>query len=201
MLCHAISEQVVYSQHKIILSQQQPSIGATWIHLKLVRIRPFRCGCSNGMQHPKHAPDHLCKLIFSFLFFLPKSKGKRTPSHPNGLSCAHAQGVTWHIGAGEEQRVSRSRQISHPAVELDDIPTDHYYHQKMLYTFMCLHISTIQLCILCQFFHVCDLRKAILIEKNEAITKQHIHIFCLYATVLRVFRISGGLFQFVLSIQ
>ena len=39
------------------------------------------------------------------LFFLLKSRGKRTLSQPNGLSCAHAQGVTWHIGAGEEQRV------------------------------------------------------------------------------------------------
>ena len=58
MLCHAISKQIVYSQHKIILSQQQPSIGPTWIHFKLARIRPFRCGCSIGMQHPKHAPDH-----------------------------------------------------------------------------------------------------------------------------------------------
>ena len=140
--CYASSEQ----------NHNQPATNLNWAKLdtfQACEICLFRCSCSIGMQHPKHAPDRLCKLIFSFLFFLPKSKGKRTPSHPNGLSCAHAQGVTWHIGAGEEQRVSRSRQISHPAVELDDIPTDHFYHQKMLSIFMCLHISTIQLCILC----------------------------------------------------
>jgi hypothetical protein len=67
--CYAFSEQ-------IIISQQQPSIGANWIHFKLVRICFFRCSCSIGMQHPKHAPDHLCKLIFSFSFFFKNQKAK-----------------------------------------------------------------------------------------------------------------------------
>jgi hypothetical protein len=91
MLCHAISKQIVYSQHKIILSQQQPSIGPTWIHFKLVRIRHFRCGCSIGMQHPKHAPDRLCKLIFSFLFFSSKIKRQKdaiTPQRSRLCACA-----------------------------------------------------------------------------------------------------------------
>ena len=51
----------------------------------------FRCSCSTGTQNTKHAPDHPCKPIVFQFFLLIKSKGKRTPSHPNGLSCAHAQ--------------------------------------------------------------------------------------------------------------
>jgi hypothetical protein len=67
---------IVYSQLKIIISQQQPSIGPNWIHFKLVRSVFFRCSCSIGMQHPKHVPDHPCKLIFSFSFFFKNQKAK-----------------------------------------------------------------------------------------------------------------------------
>ena len=135
--CYAFSEQIVYSQHKIIISQQQPSIGPNWIHFKLVRSVFFRCSCSIGMQHPKHVPDHPCKLIFSFSFFFKNQKAKGRHLTPTVSLVRMLRVVTWHIRAGEEQRVWKLRQISHPAVGSDDIPTDHFYHQKMLSIFIC----------------------------------------------------------------
>ena len=74
----------------------------------------FRCSCLTGMEQPKHESDPSFNHIFPISSFV-KSKGKRTPSHPNCLSCAHARGVTWHIRAGEEQRCWKLRQISQPA--------------------------------------------------------------------------------------
>ena len=80
----------------------------------------FRCSCWTGMEQPKHESDPSFKHIFPISSFV-KSKGKRTPSHPNCLSCAHARAVTWHIRAGEEQRCWKLRQISHPAGKWNQI--------------------------------------------------------------------------------
>ena len=96
----------------------------------------FRCDCSIGMQHPNmHQITH--ENSFSQFICYSKIKRQKNAISPNGLYCAHAQGVTWHIWAGEGQRLWNLRQILHPAVELDDIPTDHFYHQKMLSIFIC----------------------------------------------------------------
>jgi hypothetical protein len=144
--CYASTEQ----------NHNQPATNLNWAKLDTFQaceiclffavVVRLECSTQNMRKIPRGNS-------FSQFLFLQKSKGKRTPSHPNGLSCAHAQGTTWHIRAGEEQRVWQSRQISHPAVESDDIPADHFYYQKMLSIFVFLHISTINLC---------DLRKPIL---------------------------------------
>ena len=75
----ALPSPLVYSQNKVTIGQKQPSIGT--IHFKLVRCVSFavvvRQECSTQNMHQMT----LAKQIFQFLF-LPKSKGKRTPSHP-----------------------------------------------------------------------------------------------------------------------
>ena len=71
-----LSKALAYSQHKVKICQQQPSIGPNGIHFELVRIFLFRCSCSIGTQNPKHAPDHACKLIFSFYFFFKNQMAK-----------------------------------------------------------------------------------------------------------------------------
>ena len=84
MLCHAISEQIVYSRHKIILSQQQPSIGPTWIHFKLVRgsvlfaVVP-RLECSTQNMHQITCANSFSR--FYFFFQNQKAKGRHlTPT-------------------------------------------------------------------------------------------------------------------------
>jgi hypothetical protein len=67
--CYASSEQ----------NHNQPATNPNWAKLdtfQACEICLFRCSCSIGMQHPKHAPDHPWKLNFSFYFFLQKSKGR-----------------------------------------------------------------------------------------------------------------------------
>ena len=127
---------IVHSQNKSRISQQKPSIGPHWIHFKLVKSVFFaafvRLECSPRNMHQITRTNSFSQFLFS-----SKIKRQKDAISPNGVSCAHAQGVTWHIWAGEGQRLWKLRQILHPAVELDDIPADHLHHQKMLSIFTC----------------------------------------------------------------
>ena len=67
--CYASSEQ----------NHNQPATNLYWAKLDTLQaceICLFRCSCSIGMQHPKHAPDHPCKLILSFSFFFKNQNAK-----------------------------------------------------------------------------------------------------------------------------
>ena len=129
--------------HEIIISKQ-PSIGRNWIHFKLVRSVFFavavRLECSTQNMHQITRENS-----FSHFLFLQKAKGRHLI--PNGLSCAHAQGCHVTHSSGRRTTVLKIAP-NFTAVELDDIPTDHFYHQKMLSIFICLHISTLLFCIL-----------------------------------------------------
>ena len=90
MPCHLRTSSLFSTQN-----HTQPATTLNWAKLDTFqaceRIRPFRCGSSIGMQHPKHAPDHLCKLIFSFLFFSSKIKRQKdaiTPQRSRLCACA-----------------------------------------------------------------------------------------------------------------
>jgi hypothetical protein len=77
--CYAFSSSFSEQNHN------QTTTALNWAKLdtfQACEICLFRCSCSIGMQHPKHALDHPCKLIFPVVFLILKSKGKRTPSHP-----------------------------------------------------------------------------------------------------------------------
>ena len=127
--CYAFSTSLFSNRNHF-----QPATAHSWNKFNTFQacvLRLFRCSCSTGMQHTKHAPDHPCKLIFP-VFLLLKSKSKRTLSPPTVSLMSMRRVVTWHIWAGGEQRVCKLRQISHPAVESDGI-------QKMLSTFSCIH--------------------------------------------------------------
>ena len=127
---YGLSKLIVYSQIKVILLTQRkmckekvdndPRMGQTGYISSLTDHCLFRCSCWTGMEQPKHESDPSFKDIFPISSFV-KSKGKRTPFHPNCLSCAHAWGVTWHIRAGEEQWCWKLRQISHPAGKWNQI--------------------------------------------------------------------------------
>ena len=81
-----------------------PKNGATWIHIGSARSLSFSLLLLVWNATVKTWIRYLIPTYFSNFFIFVKSKGKRTPSLPNRLSCAHVQGVTWPIGAGEEQR-------------------------------------------------------------------------------------------------
>ena len=76
-----------------------------WIHFKSDGSMPFSLLLLDSNAAVKTWITHLIPTFFLNLFYFVKSKGKRTLSLPNGLSCAHVRGVTWHILAGEEQRL------------------------------------------------------------------------------------------------
>ena len=81
-----------------------PKKGATWIHFGSDGSLSFSLLLLDWNGAVKTWIRYLIPTYFSNFFIFVKSKGKRTPSLPNRLSCAHVQGVTWPIGAGEEQR-------------------------------------------------------------------------------------------------
>ena len=132
-----------FSKYNSLFSTQnhnQPATTLNWAKLdtfQACEICLFSLQLFDWNAAPKTCTRSPVQTHFLIFFFLQKSKGKRTPSHPNRLSCAHAQGVMWHIRAGEEQRFWKLRQISHPALGSDDIPIDHFYHHKMLSIFIC----------------------------------------------------------------
>ena len=100
-----------FSKYNSLFSTQnhnQPATTLNWAKLDTFQaweICLFRCSCSIGMQHPKHAPDHPCKLIFSFSFFFKNQKAKGRHLTPTVSLVRMRRVVTWHIRAGEEQRV------------------------------------------------------------------------------------------------
>jgi hypothetical protein len=126
--CFAFSEQIVYSQNKIIISQQQPSIGPNWMHFKLVRSVFFavvvRLECSTQNMHQITRANTFSHFIFSSKI----KRQKDTISPQSSLLCACPRCHMKH---------SSGRRTTAVAVGSDDIPTDHFYHQKMLSIFIC----------------------------------------------------------------
>jgi hypothetical protein len=88
--CYAFSEQIFYSQHKIIISLQQPSIGPNWIHFKLVSPVFFavvvRLECSSQNMHQITRANSFSNFLFS-----SKSKRQKDAISPQrSLLCACA---------------------------------------------------------------------------------------------------------------
>ena len=135
-----LTEQLAYSQHKVEICQHQPSIGPSGIHFKLVRIFLFRCSCSIGTQHPKHAPDHSCKLILSFHLFFKNQKAKGRHLTPT-VSLVRMCRVSRDTIEREKNNGFQDRAKFHIRL-WNDIPTNYFYHQKMLSILICLHMFT-----------------------------------------------------------
>ena len=85
--CYAFSSSFSEQNHN------QTTTALNWAKLdtfQACEIRLFRCSRSIGMQHPKHAPDHPCKLIFpvSLLFKNQKAKGRHLTQRSLLCACA-----------------------------------------------------------------------------------------------------------------
>ena len=106
---------------------------------------------------PETCPTSAIQTHFPSFILLLKSKGKRTPSHPTFSLVHMRRSVTWHVQAGEWQRVWKLRQISHPTVDSDAIPADYFYHHKMLSIFICAHT----------FPHYIDISMSAIEEQNN----------------------------------
>ena len=96
-------------------------------------------GCSPALRTCTRAP---MQTRFPSLFFLPKSKGKRTPSQPYCFPCEHAQGC--HVTHSSGRRTT-SLKVG-PNFTSDDIPTDHFHCQKMLFIIICTLLHIISIC-------------------------------------------------------
>ena len=60
-------------------------------------------GLESSSQNMNQIPHS--NIFSQFLLFCKNQKAKGRHLSPNSLSCAHAQVGTWHIRAGEEQRL------------------------------------------------------------------------------------------------
>ena len=76
-------------------NHNQPATTLNWAKLdtfQACEICLFSLQLFDWNAAPKTCTRSPVQTHFLIFFFLQKPKGKRTPSHPNGLSCAHAQG-------------------------------------------------------------------------------------------------------------
>ena len=156
-----------FSKYNSLFSTQnhnQPATTLNWAKLdtfQACEICLFSLQLFDWNAAPKTCTRSPVQTHFLIFFFLQKSKGKRTPSHPNGLSCAHAQGC--HVTHSSGRRTTGLKIAPNftsgcgigwcscrPFLSSEN--AIHLY----------LHIFTIHFCILYYFFHVCDLRKPIL---------------------------------------
>jgi hypothetical protein len=184
---------IVYSQHKIIISQQQPSIGPNWIQFKLVRSVFFRCSCSIGMQHPKHVPDHPCKLILSFSFSSKIKRQKDAISPQRSLLCA-CSGLSRDTFKREKNNGFENSAKFHIRLWNQTLSIIRKCYPSLFAHFhnTLLHIILIFPRLWFKKTHLGTHWKDWGILQNNKFT-----FVCFYATVLSAFTISGGLFQFV----